>query len=466
MKSPTFLFLLSIALLFSFSCNTSQPTAAKKDTPANPTTTTTPENPGEADNSPTTTTIENTPAATTPDTRENSDNTDITSKSKSQEMIREINKLRKDPKGYIPSVEAYLVYYKQAYPPFYEEEKRVAQELIAELRNTAPMQEVRFHEALYQVAKAHGDYLKSLGTIPGNPHLGKGNTRPDQRIKSGTGLVESGENFGIGHVDARNQLIFLLVDSPASNRGHRKNILDPDWNLMAPYSIGAIGQDEGCWLQLFARDKQLTTTSSTPTSTISLQTANQLVDEAAYMTAEEKEMVKEINLLRSDPKAYITHINAYKGKVSRGELFIALEDAEEIEVANELIEVLKKTPPLSILKPDPKLYQVSVEQGQFIKANGIQPGTNPHLGKNQQKHGARIKSIANMSPGGENYIDANYDVRTSLIRLLVDGGIENRGHRLALLDPVWSHAAAHTFGPVNVMGVESPKSWLQNYGRK
>ncbi len=406
------------------------------------------------------------------DSGQNSDNATISATAIEMQMLDEINKLRKNPKGYIDYIKEYLEYFEAQGFPSVGAEKRAAQELISQLNVMNALPELTYHEDLYKVAEEHGKELKERGDIYfKNPHRGDNGSTPDQRVKRGTNLKISGENFGSAHERPRYQLISLLVDAGVEGKGHRVNILDPRWNVGAFYNIGDVGQDPGCWLQLFSYEKkasEATSTVSNSESNITLEEANRLVSKATYMKPQERAMLNEINLLRSNPKAYVKQVEEYKEKVRTGEVFPFVPVDEELEIADGLIRELKKMKPLTLLKPSLKLYNVALSHGQYLKQKGnpdLNP--NPHAGRDGKGAHERIVQATGMSAGGENYQGTFVPMRETMIGLLVDSGIPGFGHRKALLNPIWNHGVCVNFGPVkSAAGPIIPDNWLQNFAQE
>jgi len=389
------------------------------------------------------------------------------------EMLDEINKLRKNPKGYISYIQDYLDYFEVQGFPSVVSEKRTAQELISQLKTLNALPELSYHEDLYKVAERHGKELKKRGDIFfKNPHKGDNGSTPEQRVKRGTDLKISGENFGSGHERPRYELISLLVDAGVEGRGHRMNILDPRWNVGAFYYIGQIGEDSGCWLQLFGYEKRESESSTSSTKhsgkKLTLEEANRLVSKATYMKPDERAMLNEINLLRSNPKAYVKQVEAYKEKVRTGEIFPFVPVDEELEIADGLIRELERLKPLSLLTPDLKLYNIALSHGEYLKQKGnLDLNPNPHAGRNGKGAYERIVEGTGMSAGGENYQGTFVPMRETLIGLLVDSGIPGFGHRKALLNPIWDHGVCRNFGPVrSAAGPIIPDNWLQNFAQK
>lgn len=180
--------------------------------------------------------------------------------------------------------------------------------------------------------------------------------------------------------------------------------------------------------------------------------------DANYMTTKEKDMIKEINLVRSNPKGYISFVENYIEEqeaslknVVRGKKYIR----EEISTAKELIQELKSTPAMRVLLPHEGVHKAAKKHGQ----EGKRKGNLNHVGKNGSWPWDRIEKYAGMKNGGENLVGGIDDVRESVMVLLVDSGIKGRGHRKALLNPKWQYVACYYVGTVGDM----PHYWVQNF---
>ncbi len=401
---------------------------------------------------------------------ENKSDDTVSASSLENEMITELNRLRKNPAGYIADIQEYLVYFEKNNFQDLAMEKRTANELIGLLKITQPLQELSFDQDLYKIAVKHGKDIKSRqmqGVM--NPHVGSDGSDLTQRVKGLTNMKGQTENVGTSHENAKYQIISLLIDAGVSTRAHRRNILDPHINVVAPYHIGTIADFPGCWIQLFGNKVSSAGDAGNKfTSTLTFADAKKIVD-ASNMTAEEKEMMNEINMLRSNPKGYIPHIEAYLVKVNNGEIWSMTTPADETRLATTLIKQLKTMAPLSVLKYDAQIYDVAKTHGQYLKANGYKfnPPVSPHLGANGKGADARITNATSMTMGGENIQGTNLNVRETLIGLLIDAGIPDLGHRKALINPNWNHGACHFFGPVPMdIGKVQEKNWIQNFGAK
>lgn len=211
---------------------------------------------------------------------------------------------------------------------------------------------------------------------------------------------------------------------------------------------------------------------------------------ASYMKDSEKAMIREINLLRSNPKGYVKYINEYMAaarkspeKIGSGQMKYSLtfnyelvdgveklkgidtvwldkQESDETAAAS-LIKELNSTPPLNILKPDKGIYEAVKSYAKDQNANAW---TLKHIGSDGSWPWDRIKKFSpEMIEGNEN-IAARFPeptVRQIVIQLLIDTGIPGYGHRANLLDPRWTHIACFDAGLH-----EGMYRWLQNFGQK
>lgn len=173
---------------------------------------------------------------------------------------------------------------------------------------------------------------------------------------------------------------------------------------------------------------------------------------ANYMRAEEKSMIDEINLLRSNPAAYIPYVEAYIEDIKAGRSF-----SQSPAAAYELIDELKRTGPLSMLQATECLYRAAEAHGQ----EAVLIGRSEHQGEDGSWPWDRVRrACPNMQDGNENLVGGPSDIRTAMLLLLIDDGIPNRGHRRTLLKADWKYVACYKSGQVGRM----PNSWIQLFG--
>lgn len=219
--------------------------------------------------------------------------------------------------------------------------------------------------------------------------------------------------------------------------------------------------------------------------TDSLNTAKNCI----YMTPEEREMIYEINRVRSNPKSYLQYIQpmlaeakqtlsrygkgaknyslTYRTETENGREQKTIDttwhyiNEEEVKALTSLVNDLKKLKKLSVLQPDSGIYNAAKKHAADQDAHDWQL---LHTGSDGSQPWDRItKYSPAMSFGNENIAGRSGTpaAREIVIQLLVDSGIPGYGHRDNLLDPQWTHVAC-----VGVNYKEWMYYWIQDFGRK
>jgi uncharacterized protein YkwD len=205
-----------------------------------------------------------------------------------------------------------------------------------------------------------------------------------------------------------------------------------------------------------------------------------------YMSVAEREMIYEINRVRSQPRSYIQYISprlvAAKEKLKKdgkGPRNFSLRytstngidkldidtiwhytNEEEVNALSSLVRDLENLKPLSILLPDEGIYKAVSAHSRDQDAHGWQLG---HTGTDGSRPWDRIlKYSLSMEKGNENIAgnSDNASPRDFVIQLLVDDGIPGYGHRYNMLNPEWTHVACKS-GKGRGMNW-----WIQNFGKK
>jgi uncharacterized protein YkwD len=197
-------------------------------------------------------------------------------------MLQAINRLRMDPSGYRVKVE-------QAYFDMLRDSTTLKQEISETVITRWTMLDegvVVEHDTLrrsrfQQLCAAYHDLLIDLANAPSvQPlelshellavahdhartdardnyleHQGRDGSLPEDRIRRALPWVKEGnENIAAGPGDAEDILLQLMVDSGVDGRGHRQNLLNPDWRYVACLKVDAISSpDVTWWVQEFAR---------------------------------------------------------------------------------------------------------------------------------------------------------------------------------------------------------------------
>jgi hypothetical protein len=211
--------------------------------------------------------------------------------------------------------------------------------------------------------------------------------------------------------------------------------------------------------------------------------------DASYMKDSEKAMIREINMLRDNPKAYIYYVDEYMAAVRKSperigsgqnkysltfnyELVDGVEQLKSIDTiwldkpesdadaARSLRMELDTTGPLSILLPDEGIYNAVKS---YARDQDAHEWKLKHVGSDGSWPWDRIRKFSpDMLEGNENIASRFPEptVRQIVIQLLIDTGIPGYGHRANLLDPRWTHVACYDAGLKNGM-----YRWLQNFGQ-
>ncbi len=208
-----------------------------------------------------------------------------------------------------------------------------------------------------------------------------------------------------------------------------------------------------------------------------------------YMKPEEREMIYEINRVRSDPRSYLQYIEPMLAeakqvlkKYGKGNRHYSLtyiteiingrqtsrvdttwhyRNEEEVKALSTLVSDLKKQKSLSILQPDSGIYAAARKHADDQNDHNWQL---MHTGSDGSKPWDRIRNFSpQMSFGNENIAGSSGRAtpRSIVIQLLVDDGIPGYGHRYNLLDPQWTHVACSWDYYKNYM-----HWWIQNFGKR
>lgn len=211
-------------------------------------------------------------------------------------------------------------------------------------------------------------------------------------------------------------------------------------------------------------------------------------DHCNYMQPDEKEMIYELNRLRSNPKSYLQYVEPRLAgaretlkKFGKGERNYSLtfstiltatgqrqtidtvwhfRNEENVKALASLVADLKKTPPLSVLIPDSGIYNAA------CKHTGDQDNHKwklIHTGSDQSQPWDRISKFSPGMTGNENIAGRFPYVkpREIILQLLDDAGIPGYGHRYNILNPDWTHVACVSGGLK-----EGMFRWIQNFGRR
>jgi len=155
-----------------------------------------------------------------------------------KEIIYEINLFRSNPAKYAEDYIAPLsrnyqkniLYYPGDKPIKTVEGVKALHECVRELKKETPKSILYPSEGL---TKAAEDHLRDQSRTGRTGHIGSDNSNLKTRIdRYGKWKVRIAENIAYGNTSARQVIIFLLIDDNVKNRGHRVNMLHPDFKLV------------------------------------------------------------------------------------------------------------------------------------------------------------------------------------------------------------------------------------------
>jgi len=166
-----------------------------------------------------------------------------------KEMIKEINFVRQYPKVYASIIANYLSNESKSWWGLNKDEYEAGLELIEELKLMRPSQLLYPNKCVYEAAKKHAKDCKDRGFID---HTGSDGSSPFSRISNFCEGLKGNENLVGGIKNTRTLVVELLIDSGISGRGHRYNMLNPDWKYIGCY--GYKGKEMYNYVQNFAMD--------------------------------------------------------------------------------------------------------------------------------------------------------------------------------------------------------------------
>ncbi|MBL7967891.1 MAG: CAP domain-containing protein [Prolixibacteraceae bacterium] len=162
----------------------------------------------------------------------------------------------------------------------------------------------------------------------------------------------------------------------------------------------------------------------------------------SYVDELEREVIHELNKVRSNPKRYAEEYleeltGAFSGKLYTYPGQETLKSQEGIAPLLECINVLKSTEPMQVLNPAKGLTLATEDLLKDQQKNG---GIG-HITRNGQTPQNRIEKFGEWDIcSAEDITYGSFDARQIVIALLIDDGVPGRSHRKNILNPCFRFA--------------------------
>lgn len=156
----------------------------------------------------------------------------------SRAVLEESNLARTDPAAYVALLQQRRqrmkgrLYYRENDPVAimtYEGVKPV-DEALAVMGRQSPLAALQWSEPLAELARQHVADTGRRGMVGHDGSNGNSFAKRIARLPSGAGVRVGGENISYGHDEGREVVMQLLVDDGVPSRGHRENLLNPEFN--------------------------------------------------------------------------------------------------------------------------------------------------------------------------------------------------------------------------------------------
>lgn len=180
-----------------------------------------------------------------------------------EEILREINLFRANPKSYIPYLTERKSFYDENILTLENGQKVVTFEGVAAVDDA--IKEISLSNSLKpftlsaELSKAANDHLTDMIKNSLFSHKGSDGNMPDFRIKKYLNISQSEirENLALDNKNAREVVIAWLIDDGSVKRGNRKSLLSPTLNFIG-IATGKNKEEKDLAVATFSSDNRKT----------------------------------------------------------------------------------------------------------------------------------------------------------------------------------------------------------------